>query len=252
MRGEGKADPGLAHARRHRVRIEIDRDPQGFEQVEAARGRRRLPVAMLAHHRPRAGGDEAGHGRDVERSDPARRCAPHADDVDRLGGELEGFGSIDHGADQAGQLVDALALEAQGDDEGRDLGIGRLTGEDGAERRSSSFAAEIRAVGEGAENRRPPLEGGVRGGLPFRLPIGSANERTGPSTQPRSSERGTSIAPSARAVQASEARGTSRLRRSTPMRRADLPQRAAAGTNRTGSVDPRFRPRGDRRPARRW
>jgi hypothetical protein len=71
--------------------------------------------------------------------------AAGADDVDDRPGDVEGhaLGRAQHGIDHAPQLVDGLALHAQGDDEPGDLHVGGGPGQDLGHRRPSLGGGEV-------------------------------------------------------------------------------------------------------------
>ena len=103
------------------VGAELDGDAEGLEQVGGAAGRGRRPVAVLAHPPPGTGDDEGGDGADVDRVGPIAAGADHVDHRS-AGVDVDAGGRVEHGVDHAAELGDGLALHAQGDDEGGDLG----------------------------------------------------------------------------------------------------------------------------------
>jgi hypothetical protein len=86
---------------------------------------------------------------------------PRAHEVDGrgpVGGQRHVLGRGQHGLDQAGQLVDRLALHPQGDDEAGDLGRRGGPVEDLGHGRPGLVDREVATPGERAENRRPTAQ----------------------------------------------------------------------------------------------
>ena len=80
---------------------------------------------MLGHGASRAGGDQRGRGGDVERP----LAAPGSGRVQEIvSGNLDRGGERPHRLGESGDLLDGLALGAQGDQEGRDLDLRGLAG----------------------------------------------------------------------------------------------------------------------------
>ena len=168
--GEAEADAGLLDATGHALAVEVDDHPEGLEHVDRPRGRRRPAIAVLDHPRPGAGGHEAGHGRHVEGMGPAARGTAGADDVDGVGtgGQHDRGGRGEHHVDHRRDLGDAGALGPQCGEEGAELGVGGLTGQDRPQGGAGLRGIEVVAVGESAQDARPPAQGielsGVRVG----------------------------------------------------------------------------------------
>jgi hypothetical protein len=171
--GEAEADAALRDAVRHTWAVELEHDAQGLEQVRRARGRRRPAVPVLHDPGTGAGSDDRRHGGDVEGVEPTRGSPAGTDDVDRIWslGEHDRSGGAHHGVDQPRDLLDRFSLHAQGDDEGGDLGVGGLAGEDLGHGRTGLLGGEVSSGREPAEDLAPPAQGGEIAGLgPVRQP----------------------------------------------------------------------------------
>ena len=130
------------------VGAELDGDAERFEQVGGAAGRRRGPVAVLAHPTTGARDDQGGDGADVDRVGPV---ATGADDVDHrpAGVDLDPGGGVEHGVDHPAQLDDGLALHPQGDDERGDLGRAGRSLEDLRHGDAGGVGVEVAALHAG-------------------------------------------------------------------------------------------------------
>ena len=167
---------------------QLDDHAQGLEQVRRPALRRGGPVAVLAHGDPGAGHDERGEGRDVDAVAPIT-ARPHH--VDRPSGQVRGqghqVGGGQHGVEHPVQLVDRLALHAQGHDEARRAGP-----DVASPARISSMAARAvsavrswwatrwpRTAGQPPRSASAPMEGGSGRATaladdPPPLPLGAA------------------------------------------------------------------------------
>ncbi|CAB4941096.1 unannotated protein [freshwater metagenome] len=151
----------FAHTASHAFGRNVVGDADRCEEVERTRSARCFAVAVLAHHGARAGGDEARHGRDIERSLLTRRGTTRADDVDRTVDQrpdVERRGRVVHGPHHARHLLDRLAFHAQRDDEGRDLRRGRLPLEDLRHGDAGHLDRQRAALREGSQDTGPPTD----------------------------------------------------------------------------------------------
>jgi hypothetical protein len=149
-RGEHEAEAELVDARADVLRAQIDPHAERLEHVGRARAAGRGAVAVLGHRAPRAGGDQGGGGRDVEGRPPAAR----AGGVDELvAGGRDVRRERAHRAREAGDLLDGLALRAQGDQQARDLRLGRVAGHDDLEHLGRLVDAEMPARGDLVDRR---------------------------------------------------------------------------------------------------
>ena len=138
------------------VRRQLDVDTQRFEHVSGATLRRGGAGSVLAHGGSGAGRDERRHGRHVDR---VRPVASRADDVDcrrsRLVRERDERGVLQHGVEQAGDLLGRLTFGAKGDDETDQLCRRGVAVEDRAHRCTRLLGGEVDAVEQGGEERGP-------------------------------------------------------------------------------------------------
>jgi hypothetical protein len=139
-RGEHEAEAGLVDAAGDRVGAEVDARAHRLEHVGAAGEPGGRAVAVLGQRAARAGGDQGGGGRDVEGRAPAAGAGGVEQVVAPAG---HGRGQRAHGARQARELLDGLALGAQRDEEGRDLGLGGVAGHDLGEDRGGLLLGEV-------------------------------------------------------------------------------------------------------------
>ncbi len=116
---EAVAPERLAGARR----VVVDPDAERVEHVGRAGARGDRPVAVLGDRDTGRGHDERRRGRDVERAAPV---AAGPDQVDRAGRRLDPDDPVAHRAGEPGQLVGRLAAHPERDEEGGQLGRGRL------------------------------------------------------------------------------------------------------------------------------
>ena len=116
---EAERDADLAGQFGHPRRRQVEPDAERLQHVGRAGGRRRGPVAVLDDPVPGAGDDDGGHGGDV---DGVTAVTAGADDVDAGARDLDPDRVLQHRVDQPGELVDRLALGAQGDQEAGQLG----------------------------------------------------------------------------------------------------------------------------------
>ena len=136
------------------------RAPERLEQVGRAGEARRRAVAVLGDRAARAGGDQRGGGRDVERAPPAAR-AGGVEQVLALGRHVRG--QRPHRARQPGELVDRLALRPQRDQEAGDLGLRDLAVHDLGEHLRGLVGAQVAARGERVDRAREDRAFGIGG-----------------------------------------------------------------------------------------
>ena len=121
-RREAEPDAGLLDATRDASGVELERDAERFEQVRGTARRRRGAVAVLAHRHARAGDDERGQRRHVDR---VAAIAAGAHDIDELlvhrRRHLDDRRDGEHRVEEPVELLDGLALHPQRDDEPGDL-----------------------------------------------------------------------------------------------------------------------------------
>ena len=152
LHGEAEGDAGLVGHLGDPLRGEVEVDAELLQDVGGAGGGGRGPVAVLDDLGAGAGHDERRHGGDVDRP---RAVAARADDVDRTAGHLDDVGVLVHRPDDAGDLLDGLALGPQGHHEPGDLGVGRLTAHDPVHRPGGGVGALVAAVEQGVQHLGP-------------------------------------------------------------------------------------------------
>ena len=155
---EGDADllgePGDAVGR------QVEPDPQRLEDVGRAGLARGRAVAVLDHAGAGAGGHDRGHRRDV---DAHRAVAAGADHVERAAGDRQRRRDGVHRVEQAGDLVDRLALGTQRDGETGDLGRRGGAGEHLPHRPRGLVGGEVVALDERTEDLGPGVVHDVSG-----------------------------------------------------------------------------------------
>ena len=124
--GEAEPHPHLLDAPGHSGRTEVGHHAEGLEHIGGPHGRRRRPAAVLADLGSGGRHHQGGDGRHVDAGQPVATGAAGVDHVEALG-EDEGQGVGHHGADEAGHLLDRLALGPQGHQERGHLGRGGVT-----------------------------------------------------------------------------------------------------------------------------
>ena len=121
MGREAEAHARLLDASDDPRRPEVDHDAQCLEGVGRAAGGRGLAVAVLAHPGAATGRDQRRGCRHVERRHPALRAPTRAAGVDHVARHRQRFGGVEHGGQQAAQLLVRGPLRAQGDEKATDL-----------------------------------------------------------------------------------------------------------------------------------
>ena len=116
---EHEADTALAHAGSDLVRPEIDARTGNLEHVGAAALAARGTVTVLGDVAAGRGGYEGGGGGDVERAAAVTTGTAGVDQ--RPQADLDRHGELAHHRGRRGDLVDGLALHAQGDQQPGDL-----------------------------------------------------------------------------------------------------------------------------------
>ena len=86
---------------------QVDHDPERLQHIRRPAGRRRGPIAVLDDPGTRAGGNDRGHGRDVDR---VRPVGAGADDVDGMLADLDRGGELEHRVSHRGQFLDRSPL----------------------------------------------------------------------------------------------------------------------------------------------
>jgi hypothetical protein len=126
---------------------DVDGDAEGFEDVGGAAAGGDGAVAVLGDGGSRGGGYESGGGGDVEGVTAVSAGAAGVDEEGLLCGR-EGDGSDDgaHGIDEACDLGGGLATCSEGTEEGGDLDVGKLAGEDRLHEGACLLAGEGRAA----------------------------------------------------------------------------------------------------------
>src|SRR5690606_6277303 len=172
-RGEAEPDAELGDAAGHGVRFEHGGDPERLQHIGRAALRRRRPVAVLDHRRPRGRGDDRAHRGDVHR---AGAIATGADDVHRRSGDVEPPSVGQHAVGHAHDLVRCLALGAQPHGQRGDLRRRRLAGHHLVHRPRRLARAQVLAGHQAIEQIRP----GVRAhrARPLLRPDGGDPVRT--------------------------------------------------------------------------
>ena len=121
--------PTSRDAARHTIGTEIDDHTERLEHVDRTALRRRGATAMLGDLRTRSRGDDRSHGGHVDRAGAVATSAAGVDERYVDVAEVDPVGELEHGAHERRELTRGLALRSQSDGEGRDLGVGRVTGE---------------------------------------------------------------------------------------------------------------------------
>ena len=105
-------------------RIEIEGHPELLENVGAAAERRGRAIAVLGHRHPAAGNHQGGRGRNIE---GARPITARTAEIDHpLTIWLDPDGCLAHAFHEAGDLLDGLSPDPQGQQEGGNLHRSRL------------------------------------------------------------------------------------------------------------------------------
>ena len=153
-RGEAEGDSQIIKRTSDVLRTDIYRHPESLENICAARLRARRPVSVFGNLDARAGDDERGHRRDIDRALPV---TPGSDNVDAIG---TGAGrnidrEVDHDVGEARELLGRYAFCLDRHAECRDLGIRRGPAHDFAHCPRCAFTPDIGARYEEAENIPP-------------------------------------------------------------------------------------------------
>src|SRR5690606_33715914 len=127
-RGEHKAHADLLGAEDHLFGRQVQVDAGRFQQVGTAAFAGNSPVAVLGDGAAGGGDHKGAGGGDVEQVGAIAAGAAGVHQIGRVDGDWRN--QFAHGGGSAGNLVDALALHAQADQEGADLGVRGLTGHD--------------------------------------------------------------------------------------------------------------------------
>ena len=143
--GEAEADADFAHAARHTVGPEVDHHAERLEHVDRTALRRRGAAAVLGDASTGRRGDDRGHGGHVHRAGTVTAGAAGVDQRRLDVGEVDVVGELEHRAHEGGELPGGLALGAQPDREGRDLGVGRVTREDDRHRVRDQLVGQVLA-----------------------------------------------------------------------------------------------------------
>ncbi len=125
LRRKREADAGELDAARDHRGLGFDRDAEGLEHVGGAALRGQRAISVLGHHATARGDQDRGERGDIDRAG-AITAGPAGVDAVLAARALECHGAAAHRGRGADQLVDRLALGAQGDEEAADLGVGRL------------------------------------------------------------------------------------------------------------------------------
>jgi len=162
--GEHEADSRLVEAALDAAGVELDVDPQLFEEVcrAAAAGRGAVPV--LGDGDASARDDERRDRRDVER---ARTIAARPAGVDHRLGRTDGDGERQHRCRERLHLLDRLALGAKPEQERADLRLGGVALHHRGHRRGRVVGVERATVRQLGEDVGPEILVGHR---PDRLP----------------------------------------------------------------------------------
>src|SRR5439155_1113224 len=144
--------------------VVVDAHAESLEDVCRARVGRDGAVAVLGNRDPGGRRHERGCGRDVKR---AAAVAARTARVDRPGGRLHSNHAVAHRGRETGQLFDRLASHAQGHQQRRELGGGRLAVHHGAHRVARLVQCQALALDDGRQrgsddlaHDRPPATAG--------------------------------------------------------------------------------------------
>ena len=159
-RREAERDPDLLGEAGDPVGRQVETDPQGLQHVGRAGLAGGGAVAVLDHAGSGAGGHDRSHGRDV---DAHGAVTAGTDDVEGAPGDRQRRGDVVHRVEQAGDLVDGLALGAQGDGETGDLGRCRGAGEHLSHRPRGLVGGQVLPLDERTEDLGPGVVHDVSG-----------------------------------------------------------------------------------------
>ena len=155
--GEHEPDPCIGQAPFDAGGIQVDPDAERLEEIGGSTVRGGGPVAVFGDRDAGARDDQGRDRRDVERAAPIPTRAARVDHRLRC---FHGGGELEHRAGETVDLIDGLALRAEGEQERADLRRGRLAGHDLAHRLGRVLGPEVLPAREPQQQFRPEI--GVR------------------------------------------------------------------------------------------